>query len=305
MDTVCEDKMALEMARLGGLGIIHRNQSIDRQSAQLVKVLKKQLPVGVAIGIGEDAKERLNVLVKAGAKLVCIDASHGHTKIVIDLVKYIKEKYQVEIIAGNVATYDGACALYEAGADVLRVGKGAGSICITRIVSGIGVPQLTAVIETSRAAKKFGRTLIADGGIRAGGDIVKALAANASAVMLGSMLAATDEAPGLLVKEGKETYKIYRGMGSVKSMRLGSADRYRQENKLKDRKNLVPEGVEGKVKFKGKLKPFLSKLEEGIKSGMYSVGAQDLTQLSQRATFVRITPPGLVESLPHDIYGVN
>ena len=284
MDTVCEKEMALEMSRLGGLGIIHRNLSIEEQGEQL----RAAPEAGVAVGVGPDFEERVAHLLECGAKLICIDSAHGHTKAVIDAVSKLQN---VEVWAGNVVTYEGAKALFDAGADVVKVGVGPGAICTTRIMAGIGAPQFTAILECARAAREAGKAIIADGGIKESGDIVKALAAGASAVMLGSLLAGCDEAPGKCLGDHKE----YRGMGSVAAMQKGSASRYG----LSSDKPLVPQGVETRVKRLGPLKDQIYQLSEGIRAGLGYVGAHDLTELREKAHFIKQTNAGLRESHAH------
>lgn len=301
MDTVCEAEMGSAIGRLGGYGIIHRNLSIAKQAEQLKSVLKQGIMVGAAVGVGPDFQERVKTLIKAGPKEICIDSAHGHTKHVIEAIKFIKKNYpQIEIIAGNVAIYEGARDLFKAGADAVKVGMGPGSICTTRIMSGMGVPQLTAVLDCVKAKKLFtNKFIIADGGIKTSGDIVKALAAGADAVMLGSLLAGCDEAPGkMIIIKGKK-YKAYRGMGSAAAMKYGSAERYGQE---KTSKKFVPEGVEGLVEYKGPLEAILFQLMGGLRSGMAYLGAKNLLELRQKAKFIQITPAGLSESKPHSIY---
>ncbi len=302
MDKVCEDTMAIALGEVGALGLIHRNQPIERQAEQVRLAKSKISLVGASVGASQDVEERLKALIEAGAEVICIDNSHGHSKQIIELVKYIKANFAVDVIAGNVATYHGAVALYEAGADILRVGKGAGSICVTRVVTGIGVPQFTAVVECVRAADEYGKTIIADGGIKAGGDIIKALAAGSGAVMLGSMLAGTEEAPGEVIEKDGQKFKAYRGMGSVSAMKSGSADRYRQSVEPGKEKKLVAEGVEGMVPLKGTVKDYLEQIFGGVKSGMACVGSANLDELREKATFIRVTPAGNIESHPHDIY---
>jgi IMP dehydrogenase len=238
------------------------------------------------------------LLVDAEADVIVIDSAHGHAKAVADAVKLAKSRWpHLEIIAGNVATYEGAEALCEAGVDGVRVGVGPGSICTTRVVAGVGVPQFSAVYEASRAAAKHGVPVIADGGIRYSGDMVKALAAGASTVMLGSLLAGTDESPGELEVYQGRTFKSYRGMGSLGAMRDGSPDRYFQEKGAK----LVPEGIEGRVPHRGPLAETLFQLIGGLRSGMGYVGAADLTELAEKANFRRVTSSGVVEGHPHDV----
>ncbi len=304
MDTVCEYEMAEAMAKNGGIGIIHRNLSIQDQADQVNKLVKNNIKnPAAAVGEGKDLEERVDALVKAGVKIICIDSSHGNNENVIQITKQIKTKYpNIELISGNVATYEGAKRLFEAGADAIRTGMGPGSICTTRIVSGMGVPQLTAVVETVRAAKEYNKHVIADGGIRTSGDIVKALAAGASTVMLGSLLAKTDKSPGEVIEiEGKK-YKKYRGMGSKSAMKHGSATRYNQNPKDK---KFVTEGIESLVPYSGSLDDVLFQLVGGLKSGMSYVGAQNIQELYQKARFIRITNAGLKESHPHDVIEVK
>lgn len=301
MDTVCEERMALEIAREGGIGIIHRNQSVDAQILQAKKVTGEKMIVGAAIGLGSDFEDRAKKIIDSGIKLVCIDHSIGHSQAVYDAIKYLKKNYNVEIMAGNVATYDGAKYLFEAGADILRVGKGAGSICISRKISGVGVPQLSAIIETAKAAKEYERSIVADGGIRSSGDIVKALAAGADAVMLGAFISGTDESPGSLKRVNGKAYKYYRGMGSLGAMKNGSADRYGQQSKGIDKNNLIEEGIEGYIEYKGQLKKIIHEMVGGIKSGFVNIGAKDIGELQKRAKFIQITRAGEIESTFHDI----
>lgn len=302
MDTVCESRMAITIAQLGGYGIIHRNFSIEDQVKELKLVLESGEECGVAVGIGDDFEARVKALVEAGAKEICIDSAHGHSKNIIEATKFIKQNYtDLQVISGNVATYEGAKALFEAGADAIKVGMGPGSICTTRIVSGMGVPQLTAVVETVRAAKEFGKHVIADGGIKTSGDMIKALAAGASSVMLGSLLAGTDEAPGDVIQIDGKMYKSYRGMGSVAAMKKGSAARYGQKWQQGTTKKLVPEGVEGLVSHRGALENHIYQLIGGIKSGMGYLGVKNLEELREKAQFIRVSRAGLVESSPHSI----
>lgn len=301
MDTVCEARMAITLAKLGGYGIIHRNFSVADEAAQVKEVLEAGVVCGAAVGIGADFEDRVKTLVEVGAAEICIDSAHGHTKHVIEATRFIHEHYpQVEVIAGNVATYEGAKALFEAGAGAVKVGMGPGSICTTRVMSGMGVPQLTAVLEGVRAAKEFGRHIIADGGIKTSGDMVKALAAGASSVMLGSLLAGTDEAPGEMIQLDGKLFKSYRGMGSVAAMKKGSAARYGQEAVQKAKK-LVPEGVEGLVPSRGRLEDHVHQLIGGVRAGMGYLGAATLKELQEKAQFIRITQASLQESKPHSI----
>lgn len=295
MDTVCEQEMALAMSQLGGMGIIHRNLSIKKQGDQLEQVLEKGALAAAAVGVGPDFNERAAHLVSVGATVICLDAAHGHSKHVIDKTAYLKDTYpDLEVISGNVTTYEGASALFKAGADVVKVGVGPGSICTTRIVSGVGAPQFTAILESVRAAKEQGKTIIADGGIKAAGDIVKALAAGASAVMLGSLLAGTDEAPSRVVDiEGKKC-KSYRGMGSEEAMREGSWARYG----LKPSHCMAAQGVVGTVPYEGPVHEKIHLILEGLRAGMAYVGAENIKQLQQKARFIRQSQAGLAESHP-------
>ncbi len=257
-----------------------------------------RLLAGAAVGVTADVRERIDALVKAKVDVIVIDTAHGHSKGVIDTVRSIKEDYpDLQIIAGNVATEEGTEALIKAGADAVKVGIGPGSICTTRVVTGIGVPQLTAVIEAAKAGKKYGVPIIADGGIKYSGDITKALAAGADTVMAGSLFAGTKEAPGEEILFQGKRYKVYRGMGSLGAMSAGSQDRYFQE----DTKKYVPEGVEGRTHYRGPLSDVIFQLVGGIKSGMGYVGAKDIPTLQERAKFMKITSSSLVENHPHDI----
>lgn len=303
MDTVCDQKLALAMGKLGAYGIIHRNMSVQDQADQLRFVLSHGVHAGSAVGVGSDFDERITALIHAGAQELCVDSSHGHTKHVIEAVKHIRTQHpHIQIVAGNVATYEGAHALFEAGADAIKVGIGPGAICTTRVVAGVGVPQLSAVIICAKAAKEHNKHIIADGGIRTSGDIVKALAAGASAVMLGGLLAATDEAPGeQIVKDGK-TYKSYRGMGSVGAVQAGST---RYGTQAKDESKIIAEGVEGLVPHKGPVETVIHQLVGGLKSGMGYVGAATIKELHEKANFVKITHASLIESHPHDLFITN
>ena len=260
-----------------------------------------RLLVGAGVGITKDILERVEALHHVGVDVICIDSAHGHTKSVIDNIKKIKSSIkQISIIAGNVATGEGALALAEAGADAIKVGIGPGSICTTRIVAGIGVPQITAVMEVSAALKNKRIAIISDGGIRYTGDMVKALAAGANCVMLGNMFAGTEESPGeTIIYEGRK-FKQYRGMGSLGAMSQGSSDRYFQDNEA-DVKKFVPEGIEGRVAFKGNLKEVVYQFTGGLRSGMGYCGAKDI-KLLQDATFIKITHAGIRESHAHDIF---
>jgi len=262
------------------------------------KDAKGRLLCGAAVGVGRDTQERVEALVAAGVDVIVVDSAHGHSKGVIETVRAIRERFpHVELVAGNVATAEGARALIEAGADAVKVGVGPGSICTTRVVAGIGVPQLTAVFDASREADKHGVPVIADGGIKWSGDVVKALAAGASSVMIGSLFAGTDESPGEFEIYQGRTYKTYRGMGSIGAMRSGAADRYFQEPAQK----LVPEGIEGRVPYRGPLAETVFQLIGGLRSGMGYCGVATIEELKTRTRFVRITSSGLRESHPHDV----
>ncbi|HIQ31310.1 MAG TPA: IMP dehydrogenase [Aquifex aeolicus] len=258
-----------------------------------------RLRVGAAVGTGEDTLERVGALVDAGVDLVVVDTAHGHSKRVLETVKTIKKHFSsLSVVAGNVATAEGTKALIDAGADAVKVGVGPGSICTTRVVAGVGVPQITAIMEASKVASEEGIPVVADGGIRYSGDIVKALAAGASVVMLGNLLAGTEEAPGETIYYQGRAYKVYRGMGSLGAMmsRL-SSDRYGQENAEK----FVPEGIEGRVPYKGKLSDVIYQLVGGLRAGMGYTGARNVKELQERSKFVRITWAGYRESHVHDV----
>jgi|TARA_B110000967_G_scaffold14186_1_gene13607 IMP dehydrogenase len=261
---------------------------------------KGRLRVGAAIGVGPEATERAKQLIESGVDLLVIDTAHGHSDRVIAAVKDIKKISKIEIIAGNVATKEATRALIEAGADSIKVGIGPGSICTTRIVAGIGVPQFTAILECANEARKSGVSIIADGGIKFSGDIAKAIGAGANAVMIGSLFAGTDESPGEVYLFKGRSYKSYRGMGSIGAMARGSADRYFQEE-IKEIMKLVPEGVEGRVPYKGPLAPIIHQLIGGLKSSMGYTGSKDLESFQSRVEFVRITSAGLRESHVHDV----
>lgn len=259
-----------------------------------------RLRVGAAVGVTADVMERIEALVKAGVDVVSIDTAHGHSKGVIDTLKKVKIAYpKLDVIVGNVATAEGALALAEAGADAIKVGVGPGSICTTRIVAGVGMPQLSAVYESAKAVKHLNVPIIADGGVRFSGDIVKAIAGGASSIMIGSLLAGTDEAPGeMIIFQGRK-FKTYRGMGSLEAMADGSKDRYFQ-SETDDAKKLVPEGIVGRVPYKGTAEEVIYQLVGGLQAGMGYCGAKDIETLKQ-AKFVKITSSGMTESHPHDI----
>jgi IMP dehydrogenase len=258
-----------------------------------------RLMVGAAVGTGEDTMQRAELLVSAGVDVIVIDTAHGHSRSVLSTLKTIKKKFDIEVIAGNVATPEGTLDLIKAGADAVKIGIGPGSICTTRIVAGAGVPQLTAIMECYAVAKKNRIPLIADGGIKYSGDITKALAAGANAVMIGSLFAGTDESPGETILYQGRSYKVYRGMGSIGAMEQGAKDRYQQEGV--EPQKLVPEGVEGRVPNKGSLSQSVHQLLGGLRSGMGYCGAGNLADLKRKAKFIRITNAGLRESHVHDV----
>ncbi len=315
MDTVTEASMAIGMAHFGGLGIIHRNLSVIDQ-AEAVKAVKAakvtntefaavdakgKLLVGAAVGVGADLEERLAALVEAGVDLVVFDSGHGFTSFMIEAVRNCKKTYpELVIMAGNIATYDGARGLMDAGADILRVGMGPGSICTTRIVTGMGVPQLSAVAAVVRATENSSVTVIADGGIKQMGDMAKALAFGAHGVMLGSMLARFDESPGDVVEVQGKKYKQYRGMGSIGAMQKGGAERYGQ-SKTTEAKKLIAEGVEGLVEYNGKLADYLVQIAGSLKSSYYYIGAKTTQEFFEKARVIKISGAGLRESHPHDV----
>jgi IMP dehydrogenase len=260
-----------------------------------------RLRVGAAIGITNDRNERIQALVDAGVDVISIDTAHGHSKNVIEAIKDIKETFpKIQLVAGNIATAEASEKLIQAGADAIKVGIGPGSICTTRIVAGIGVPQITAIIDCCSVANKYNIPVIADGGIKYSGDIVKALAIGADSVMIGGLFAGTEESPGETILYQGRTYKLYRGMGSIGAMKQGSRDRYFQ-NEVENVQKFVPEGIEGKVPYRGSLSTNIYQLMGGLKSGMGYIGAANLNELKQKAKFVRISSAGLKESHVHDV----
>ncbi len=259
-----------------------------------------RLRVGAALGVGPDTEQRVELLVKAGVDVVVVDTAHGHSQAVMETVKMVKKKHgNLQVIAGNIATEAAAKDLVKAGADALKVGVGPGSICTTRIVSGAGMPQLTAIADCAKVVAGSGVPIIADGGIKFSGDVTKALAAGASVVMVGSLLAGTEESPGETVLYQARTYKVYRGMGSIGAMERGGKDRYGQTGRPESK--LVPEGIEGRVPYKGALANVMYQLVGGLRSGMGYCGCRTIAELQQKATFIRQTPAGLRESHVHDV----
>src|SRR3954469_2975122 len=271
-----------------------------RQFPNAAKDENGSLLVGAAVGVGADREERVHALLRAGCDVICVDTAHGHSKSVVEAVRALRANFKgIEMVAGNVATGEGAAALCEAGADAVKVGIGPGSICTTRVVAGVGAPQITAVDNCVRAASRHGVPCISDGGIKYSGDIVKALAAGAHTVMIGSLFAGTEEAPGDVILFQGRSYKSYRGMGSMSAMKKGSKDRYFQDDS-EDMK-LVPEGIEGRVPYKGPLAMNVFQLVGGLRSGMGYTGCRSIDELRTKAKFVRITSAGLRESHVHDV----
>ncbi|KAJ1608184.1 inosine-5-monophosphate dehydrogenase [Cryptosporidium canis] len=341
MDTVTEHMMAIEMARLGGIGIIHKNMDIESQVNEVLKVknwinLQKEaakasqdeqnvwsslaestqkqeetdslyvnanldgegrLRVGAAIGVNE--LERAKLLVEAGVDVIVLDSAHGHSLNVLKTLREIKSRMKVDIIAGNVVTEEAVTELIENGADGIKVGIGPGSICTTRIVAGVGVPQITAIEICSSIGNKYGVPIIADGGIRYSGDIGKALAVGASCVMIGSILAGTEESPGEKELVGNVVYKNYRGMGSIGAMKNGSGDRYFQDKRSESK--MVPEGIEGRVKYKGNAEGVVYQLVGGLRSCMGYLGSKNVDELWKKSKYIEITSSGLRESHVHDV----
>ncbi|KAJ1609978.1 inosine-5-monophosphate dehydrogenase [Cryptosporidium canis] len=341
MDTVTEHMMAIEMARLGGIGIIHKNMDIESQVNEVLKVknwinLQKEaakasqdeqsagsglaestqnqeeadslyananldgegrLRVGAAIGVNE--LERAKLLVEAGVDVIVLDSAHGHSLNVLKTLREIKSRMKVDVIAGNVVTEEAVTELIENGADGIKVGIGPGSICTTRIVAGVGVPQITAIEMCSSIGNKYGVPIIADGGIRYSGDIGKALAVGASCVMIGSILAGTEESPGEKELVGDVVYKNYRGMGSIGAMKNGSGDRYFQDKRSESK--MVPEGIEGRVKYKGNAEGVVYQLVGGLRSCMGYLGSKNVDELWKKSKYIEITSSGLRESHVHDV----
>lgn len=318
MDTVTEGAMAIAMALQGGLGVVHKNMSIQAQASEVANVKSVVVPsnatkaavddqnrllCAAAVGVTSDTFERAETLLEAGADAIVIDTAHGHSAGVLRKIKEFREHFPKQtLIAGNVATGDATRALFDAGVDVVKVGIGPGSICTTRIVAGVGVPQITAIYDAASAAREYHKPIIADGGIKYSGDVVKALAAGGNAVMLGSMLSGTTEAPGDIFEDNGKKYKRYRGMGSVGAMAQahGSSDRYFQGG-VNEANKLVPEGVEARVEYKGDVSDVVFQIDGGLRSGMGYCGAANISELIEKAQFVQITNAGLRESHPHDV----
>jgi len=302
MDTVTESKMAIAIAKAGGIGVIHRNLDIKKQIEEIKKVKKLKLLVGAAVGAGPLEFKRAEAILKEKVDLIVVDTAHGHSKKVGQIIRIIKRKKtsKTTLCAGNIATSEAAKFLIKLGVDIIKVGIGPGSICTTRLVAGIGVPQLSAILEVKKSVKNNKTKIISDGGIKYSGDIAKALAAGADAVMIGSLFAGTKETPGRLIKKNGKLYKSFRGMGSVGAMNKGSADRYFQK-KQKDISKYVPEGVEGFVKFKGNASSVIYKLIGGLKSSMGYLGAKKVVNLKKKTNFVKITKAGFYESMVHNV----
>ncbi len=314
MDTVTESTMAIALAKLGGLGIIHKNMSIEDQvkEIQLVKSATfnetdatkdelGRLRVGAAVGVSKNTLERIDALVSAGVDIIAVDSAHGHSKGVIETIKSIRHKYpDLDIIGGNIVTAQAAIDLIYAGATCLKVGVGPGSICTTRVVAGVGVPQLSAINDVYSVAKQYKVGIIADGGIKLSGDIPKALAAGADCVMMGSLLAGCSESPGEVFEKDGLKYKTYIGMGSLTAMQRGSSDRYFQGG-VKELNKLVPEGIEACVPYKGPIHDVIYQMMGGLRSGMGYCGCKTIEDMKLYARFMKITHAGLKESHPHDV----
>ncbi len=301
MDTVTESKMAIAIAKAGGIGVIHRNLKIKRQAEEINKVKRKNLFVGAAIGTNKEDLDRARALLDSGVDLIVIDTAHGHSAKVLSVLSKLKKiDKKIAICVGNIATGEAAKELYNCGADIIKVGIGPGSICTTRMVAGIGVPQISAILEVKKALNKKKIKIISDGGIKFSGDIAKALAAGADAIMMGSIFAGTDESPGKKYKFKGKIYKQYRGMGSIGAMSSGSANRYFQKNH-KDKSKFVPEGVEGRVEYKGSVSKIVYQLQGGLRSSMGYIGAENLNEIKKRAKFIKITKAGFYESMVHSV----
>lgn len=325
MDTVTESKLAIALAQLGGIGIIHRNLTPAKQADEVAKVKAKKLFVGAAISASVGFEKRVEVLVKAGVDTVVIDSAHGYTKVIIETLKAIKKRYKkLDVIAGNIATKDGAKALIAAGADALRVGMGPGAICTTRVVSGMGVPQVSALLDIVKVAHLAKVPVIADGGIKYSGDMTKALALGASSVMMGNFFAQAQESPGAIHMLKKEEvphrfqsifnhthktfkFKDYRGMGSDAAMEEGAKIKAEDEfhGNSYSKRVLVAEGVEGYVPVKGTVEDLVVQAIGGVRSGMYYIGAKTLPELWQKAKFIQITASSLQENHPHGLIVSN
>ena len=301
MDTVTESRMAIAISKLGGIGVIHRNLSIEKQVMEIKKVKKNNYLVGAAIGVSPEDFERAEELFKVKTDLIVIDTAHGHTQKVLNMIRKIKKKLKnCTLCVGNIATGRAAKFLADSGVDIVKVGIGPGSICTTRLVAGIGVPQLSAVLEVKKALKNYRTKIISDGGIKFSGDLAKAIAAGADAIMIGSLFSGTIESPGKIIKYKGKLYKNFRGMGSAGAMAAGSADRYYQK-KSKNLSKYVPEGVEGLVKYKGSIEKIIYNLIGGLKSSMGYLGARTVSDLQKKGEFIKITKAGFYESMVHNV----
>ena len=320
MDTVTEYEMAIALSKLGGMGFIHKNMPVEAQAEMVSKVKNEiitdefedaskdhlgRLLVGAAVGVGANVLDRVRALVEAGVDAVAVDSAHGHSMGVIDAVKLMRSEFpDLDIVGGNIVTAQGATDLIYAGANIIKVGVGPGSICTTRVVAGVGVPQLTAVNDVYHVAKQYGVGVIADGGIKLSGDISKALAAGASCVMLGGLLAGSLETPGDVIEVFGKKVKSYVGMGSLSAMQRGSSDRYFQGG-VQELKKLVPEGIEATVPYKGSISEVVYQMMGGVRSGMGYCGCATINEMHLNAQFVKITGAGLKESHPHDVDNVK
>ena len=302
MDTVTESKMAIAIAKAGGIGVIHRNLDIKKQILEIKKVKKEKLIVGAAVGAGPAEFNRVKAILKENLNMIVVDTAHGHTKKVSEIIKYIKKNKdkKTALCAGNIATPEAAKFLINLGVDIIKVGIGPGSICTTRLVAGIGVPQLSAILSVRNGIRNKKTKIIADGGIKYSGDLAKAFAAGADAAMIGSLFAGTDEAPGKIIRKNGKYFKSFRGMGSVGAMNKGSADRYFQL-KQKDMSKYVPEGVEGFAKYKGNVENIIYKLIGGLRSSMGYLGSKQIKYLRNKPKFVKITKAGFYESMVHNV----
>ena len=302
MDTVTESKMAIAIAEKGGIGVIHRNLTVQDQIKEIKKVKSKNFLVGAAVGASLYEHKRAEKILKEDLDLIVVDTAHGHTKKVADIIRKIKKikPERTALCAGNIATTEAAKFLIKLGVDIIKVGIGPGSICTTRLVAGIGVPQLSAILNVRKAIGKKKTTMIADGGIKFSGDLAKALAAGADAVMIGSLFSGTDQAPGKIIKRNEKLFKSFRGMGSIGAMNKGSADRYFQ-SKQKDSSKYVAEGVEGFVKYKGSVDKIIYQLVGGLKSSMGYLGSSKVIDLRKKPKFFKITKAGFYESMVHNI----
>ena len=305
MDTVTESRMAIAIAKAGGIGVIHRNLDIKKQLSEIKKVKKQKLIVGAAVGAAPNEFIRAKEIIKEGVDLIVVDTAHGHTKKVAEIIKYIKKikTNKIALCAGNIATPEAAKFLIKLGVDIIKIGIGPGSICTTRLVAGIGVPQLSAILAVRSGLKNKNVKIISDGGIKYSGDLAKAFAAGADAVMIGSLFAGTDETPGKLIKKNGKLFKSFRGMGSIGAMNKGSADRYFQKDIQADK--LIPEGIEGQVPYKGSVNKIIYQLVGGLKASMGYTGNENIKLMKKDCKFIKITGSGLSESHVHDVRITN